>query len=81
MPDVPGEVFTSAKDHPALAVASALEGLCGSGAVALCDAGVPRGRVRGLRGLGGDGDGDGSHVVRGVERGVVWMKGVVHARF
>ena len=35
MPDVPGEVFTSAKDHPALAVAPALEGLGWDGAVAL----------------------------------------------
>lgn len=35
MPDVPGKVFTPAKDHPALAVAPALERLGGNGTVPL----------------------------------------------
>ena len=76
MPDVPGEVFTSAKDHPALAVAPALEGLGWDGAVALDAAGggiggVCEGGGRGGRGRGLERDGCGCHVDVGVGGGGV----------
>lgn len=74
VPDVPGEVFAPAEDHPALAIAPALERLGGSGAVALVDA-CSDGRERG-RGLD-----DGGHVVVGegvCGMGVVVVVAVVH---
>ena len=51
VPDVPGEMLAPAKDHATFSVASALEGLCRRGTVALCrarDGWV--GRRRGRRG-------------------------------
>lgn len=58
-PDMPGEVLAPAKDHATVAIASALEGLCGGGAVAgaLGDVGVAGGGVGGLLGD------EGGHVV------------------
>lgn len=60
LPNVPGQMFASAEDHTTLAITTTLKGLCGCGAVALCDAcrvwrGGEEGRV-----VWGD---EGGHVV------------------
>ena len=69
LPNVPGEVFASAKDHATLAIPPALEGLCRGRAVAFCNAGGGRWRGR-----------EDGWVVRRDEghvgRGRVWRRGV-----
>lgn len=62
-PDVPGKMFASAEDHPALAIAPALERLGGGGTIALVDAGASGGRGGGSSGSGGGRDvrGDDGH--------------------
>lgn len=83
VPDVPGEMLAPAKDHPALAVASALERLCGGGTIAgLAHARASGGHLAGVDVVRGEGllCDDGGHGGVGVVVDVDVGRGVVCKR-